>query len=203
MIAHIREVRRQPHLASAVVVIIVEANLDFVRAKEIALALMARLDRIEQEATAHGLPQRRGGYIYSHDNSGHERPGIWLDNGMKHKYVNRMLQFMQCDAIGLHDPFVGTEEDINEMRRQLIGFRQIFEESKTPFTKPRSTFSGKASGKDDRVISILMGLYHGTLFFQRPKPCETFKMWPRVIDGTGALRPLAITGGRTVNPALL
>lgn len=200
--AHITEVRKQPFLASAVVVIIVEANLDFVRAKEISFAIMARLDRIEADAVGHGIPQRRG-YVYSHDSSGRERPGIWLDNGMKHKYVNTFLQFQQCDAIGLHDPFVGTQDDVAEMRRQLVGFRQMFEESKTPFSKPRSTFSGKASGKDDRVISILMGLLHAVYFFQRPKPCATFGLWPRVIDGTGTRRPLAMPVGRPLNPSLL
>lgn len=190
MTAHVRAVRRQAHLSGATVVLIVEANLCFTRAKEISLAMTRRLNQIEAEEVGHGIPQNRV-YVYSHDSSGQERPGIWLDNGMKHKYVNTMLQFMQCEAIGLHDPFVGTEDDVAEMRRQLTGFRQIFDEAKTPFTKPRSTFSGKLNGKDDRVISILMALYHGVLFWQRPKPCKTFGMLPRVIDGTGVRRPLS------------
>lgn len=186
---HVTEVLAQPRMASAVVVVIVEANLDFVRAKEIAFAVTGRIDRLDRATAGHGIAPKRT-YIYSHDSSGKERPGIWLDAAMKEKYVNTALQFMQCNSIGVLDPFVGTEDDVIELRRQLAAFRHVIEAPKTPFAKPRSTYSGKAAGKDDRMISMLMALYHGTLFFQRPRPCATFGLVQRVIDGTGIRRLL-------------
>jgi len=192
IMTHITAVRALPNMGSAIVVLIAEANLDAVRSTTVSFAIKDRIDRMERDTAGHGIAPERA-FIYSYDSKDRERPGIWLDANMKDKYVNTMLQFMQCNAIGVCDPFTGTEEDVIELRRQLAAFKRILEAPKTPFAKPRYTYSGKASGKDDRIISLLMALYHGTLFFQRPRTCARFGLWPRVIDGTGIRRLLRVT----------
>lgn len=76
---------------------------------------------------------------------------------VKRKYVETMQQHMQYSNLAMHVPFVGLTEDVTALRQQLLGFREMHTTPRTPFAAPRSTFSGKASGKDDRVMALLMG----------------------------------------------
>lgn len=180
---HLRAVRRMPYLATAMVVVITEANLDWVRAREIGSAIKNTVDAEERIAAGHGIPAQRV-YIYSYDTSGQGRPGIWLDNATKEKYVNTMIQHFQYNNVALHDPFVGVADDIHELRSQFLGFRAMHLESKSALQRPRIAYSGKGSGsKDDRIMALLMGIYHGILFFQREETCRVFRLPRRVIKG--------------------
>ena len=103
---------------------------------------------------------------------------------MKEKYVNTLIQHFQYANVALHDPFVGVAEDVNELRRQLLGFRAMHFDSKSALQRPRIAYSGKGSGsKDDRIMALLMGIYHGVLFFQRDETTRAFRLNPRVIKG--------------------
>ncbi len=76
---HLNAVRQQRHLRSAVIVIIVEANLCWVRARSVSQALQRAIEENEHIAAGHGIPQRRS-YVYSHDTTQNDRPGVWLTN---------------------------------------------------------------------------------------------------------------------------
>lgn len=196
---HINLVRLRPHLSGAAIIVVVEANLDWVRAKEIWLALERVIAETDRESNGIGVAQRRV-YPYSFDNASRgnsfKRPGVWVTYDMKEQYVDMMIQFLQYKNIAFLDPFIASAEDVAELRRQLLAFERVVMESKDAFGRPRYTYSGKGKGaKDDRVMSLLMGLYHAVLFFRREETCRAFGLTRRLITGRpNVLRDIATVG---------
>lgn len=198
---HLHECLLQPRLAHAVIVIIFEANLDGPRGVTVCHEIQRAIDAHTSATDAHsgGVHAQRT-YVYTHDAADKGRPGVWVDNAMKEQYVKKMTEFLNYGNVSLFDPFIGREEDVFELRRQMLGFRRVKMVPKTPFGVAKWTYSGKGNGcKDDRVMSLLMGVYHAMLFFQRDRTRNAFGLPMRII--TGAPNALArITTASRHNP---
>lgn len=77
-------------------------------------------------------------------------------------------------SIGLSKHFFCLTQGIREMRQQvedeLRAFAVIVEPAKTPFSKPKRTYSGKSGGRnDDCAIVIQLAIAGVRMFYQSAK----------------------------------
>jgi len=154
----VHAIRSLPRLGGATVVAIIEMNHCHVRGATLYEGIRKCVAEYERATELRGTHETRV-LPYSCDSSDQKKMGVWLDNHMKGEYVVALLQFLLCDGVAVHDPFVPNAiGDVVELRRQLLDFRRVRSQSKSMFIDPRFTYSGKASGmKDDMVVALLMG----------------------------------------------
>ena len=95
-------------------------------------------------------------------------------------------------SIGFSKHFFCLSQGLREMRQQIEdemrSFAVIVEPSKTPFGKPKKTYSGKSGGRNDDVAIVIQLAIAGVrIFYQNAKyatwrptdrpadPCETLQ----------------------------
>ena len=86
---------------------------------------------------------------------------------------------LQVGCIALHQSFFSSthpkEEMLKMMGDELKGFCIITEPGKTPFAKPRKTYSGKVGGRNDDVAIALQLAVIGCRTFYRGDKYASFR----------------------------
>lgn len=173
----IRKVRRFPAFASSILVLIVESNHCWIKAKDFTHQMRAY------------EPIR---YVYD-DPKMPSRPGVWVDDQDKERFVQYFNKFLMNDQIVLHDPFFTTEEDPNRMKgylqTQFNHFRSRLKDPSDPaFADSKRVYTGKAKGggmKDDLVMACLFSLYHSAIFLATPQCVKPQAV--RMVEGVTGL----------------
>lgn len=160
---------------------IIEANLDWMRAKFISTHV------------------RRPGGLYfpctdmCEDPQDHDRPGVWMTNARKEQMNNDAMFFMQLDCLHvlpLLNPkgnklvSLGKTEDILNTARmfqdQLKSYRRKLDRVTTdPSKEAKARYTGKSAGsKDDMVIAFQMAITWGMAFLDTPEYVVPFNAEP-------------------------
>jgi hypothetical protein len=149
-------------IRNSVIVLMIEANLDMVRVRD----MYAAFEQFYRPGQV---------YFYSDDPKDRKRPGIWVDAVDKERYVHSTIDYLVTEKLAVSDPFIGRVDDFVALHNQIVGFKKKFDPPPNEFGKPRYTYSGKGSGtKDDRVMSFLQAVYHIPLFLRKGDTLREF-----------------------------
>lgn len=160
VIEHIRRIRKAfRDLRHALCVIIVENNQCSMRATTLWETIRCRADLGRM-------------LIFSDDPNDPGHCGITLTARIKEAYQMNANSFMHANAIHVSSKMVSVTESLKgmvaEMKTQFEGYQRVPAKNTAPHHRAtKYSYSGKASGKDDWIISFLQALYFGTKFFQR------------------------------------
>lgn len=172
--------RALPSCRASVFVFVIEANLDWMRAKFIATHV------------------RRGGLYFPctemcEDPKNHDRPGVWMTNPRKEQMNHDAMFFMQLDCLhslplinprGNHMVSLGETKDIHNtvttFRDQLKSYRRKLDRVTTdPSKEAKARYTGKSAGsKDDMVIAFQMAITWGMAFLDTPEYVQPFNAEP-------------------------
>lgn len=101
-------------------------------------------------------------HIISGDSNKQGQPGVQTTNGRKHAWTIGLQQLFRVKAFHIAESFISNEP--YSMREVIIDqctrYTKEVEESEGPFDKPKVTYSGKRSGKDDVVTAIAASICH-------------------------------------------
>ena len=166
IIAHITAVDNHPACHGAWKHIIIEANMSYISADEVA-------------SWCHRLPRVM---IESQDPANRQRRGVWTGPYEKESYAYSLREKVKDLNIGFCTQMIGEPADIQKNKAMLIeqmrNFRMDRQEPNDPtFGKYKYAFTGKTKGgsKDDYVLTVMMLDYWGT----RARERMEMQMWAK------------------------
>ena len=181
--------RKLPSCRASVFVFIIEANLDWMRAKFLA-----------QHVTESSYFPCTTMY---EDPKNLERPGVWMTNPRKEQMNNDAMFFLQLNALHtlplLERPgrnalvSTGTRADtLNTVRMfqdQLKSYRRKLDRASTdPSKEVKARYTGKSAGsKDDMVIAFQLAITWGMAFLDSGEYVRKFNAQPMSV--LARLRP--------------
>lgn len=95
-------------------------------------------------------------------------PGFVLTNTLKGHCVNGFIEFLTLDSVLVGTPFLGTDRDLTDLKRQLCDFEYEFKER--PGRDPLLEYSGKRQGPDDRAVVVIETLTLAVRWLQTMAP---------------------------------
>jgi hypothetical protein len=162
------QIERLPTCRDAYKHIIIEANMSYISADEIASWCRR--------------PCYTNMIIESRDSKRLGRSGVWTGPYEKEAYSYQLREQIKNLNLGFATLLVGQEDkkekNIEELIKQLRVFRLERSIPNDPgFGKYKYTFTGKTAGgqKDDRVLALMMAVY----WAQRYRESEHTKIWAR------------------------
>lgn len=162
---HLRALERHPMLKDAHKHIVIEANMSYISADEIAAICHRR--------------EFTNIIIESKDPKSLGRVGIWTGPYEKESYAYNLREKIKNLNICFSTHMMGTPEHIATEKKELVtelrNFRMDRLEPKdVAFGKYKYTFSGKTRGgaKDDRVLCVMMMVHWGEM----KRDNDTFKL---------------------------
>jgi hypothetical protein len=173
---YLHRMRANPLFAVAEFVFIVEANHCWVRAKEICLWVSGAFAPCISIGDA---PKKHP-----------QRPGVWISDGDKERFVVYANQFLRGDTVHVYHDFISCsmhpEQAIGLLQAQLSHYRRKLKPTAdAAITDHRSyVWSGKDKGggqKDDMAIAFMQGLWHAACFMANPR--MTYPYQPKVMQG--------------------
>lgn len=169
--------RKLPSCRSAVFVFVIEANLDFMRAKFIA-------QHTTEQMYFPCVTMRE-------DPKDLERPGVWMTAPRKVQMNADATFFMQMESLHVlplqnrrnHLVGVGRTEDIQQTARlfqdQMKSYRLKIDKNSDPSKEAKGRYTGKSAGsKDDMVIAFQLALTWGMAFLDDPDYVTQFNAQP-------------------------
>lgn len=155
----ITRIRKLPSCRDAIIVAVIEANLDWMRAKFIA----QHLHKYNPIVCMHEDPDNK------------QRPGVWMTNPRKEQMNNDVEFFMKLDSMHIlplaHQTHqlvcTGDRSEATNTAKlfqdQLKSYRRKVDRSNTdPSKEGKARYTGKAAGsKDDLVIAFQLALTWG------------------------------------------
>ena len=167
------KIRSWPAFASSILVLVIEANHCWIKAKDFTHQ-MRQYEPIR--------------YVYD-DPKLPSRPGVWVDDKDKERFVQYFNKFLHSDKLLLHEPFFTVDAKPAMMKgylgNQFRHFRSRLKDPTDPaYANSKRVYSGKAKGggmKDDLVMALLFSLYHSAVFLASPR-C-VYPQQPRMVDG--------------------
>ena len=167
------KLRSFPAFEASILVLVVEANHSWVKAKD----YVHRMRDYE--------PIR---FVYD-DPKMPSRPGVWVDDHDKERFVQYFNKFLHAEQFAFHEPFFTVDVPAPRMKaylgNQLNHFRSRLKDPSDPaYANSKRVYSGKAKGggmKDDLVMAMLFGLYHSAVFLSSPK-C-VYPQRSRMVEG--------------------
>ncbi len=151
-----------PKLARATVVLFVENNGNKPHAAAIANGV---------QRTMFSLSHIRITVFSEHEPTPSEpipAAGFALTNPLKGHCVNGFIEFLTLDSVLVGTPFLGTDHDLTELKRQLCDFEYEFKER--PGRDPLLEYSGKRQGADDRAVVVIETLTLAVRWMQTLAP---------------------------------
>lgn len=173
------KLRKLPSCKDAVFVFIIEANLDWTRAKFLA-----------QHAKAYAPCTT----MYE-DPKNLERPGVWMTQQRKEQMNNDVNFFFTLDAMHIlplehknnHLVGLGSAQDtkatLESFGRQLKNYRRKVDKSSTdPSRECKARYTGKAAGmKDDMVMAFEIAVHWGIAFLADETYVSQFNTQPEIV----------------------
>jgi hypothetical protein len=156
IVAHCDRIRDDPRFSASRLVFILENNL-----------------ALESEHIEHMLVDNVSNYIVMTERDDGRHTGFRTTNAMKTLAVENMREKLLDNALRVADKMslVTVQSDYDSMVGTLIDqmteFAEVLKES--DLAKPRKFYSGKAAGKDDLIITLLMCMHWSGFFLTSPK----------------------------------
>jgi hypothetical protein len=152
IIGHLEAIQHHPMLKGAYKHVIIEANMSYISADEIASWCRRK--------------QFTNMLIESRDPKGLGRVGIWTGPWEKESYAYTARDAIKELDVCFSTHMIGNniEKDKKQLIAQLRNFRLDLQEPNDPsFGKYKYSFTGKTRGgqKDDRVLAMMMMMYWG------------------------------------------
>jgi len=177
--------RALPACSAAVFVFIIEANLDWTRAKMLA----------EHAAPRFGDSRYGRAVTVCEDPNDQQRPGVWMLNQRKNQMNQDANFFMVLGKLHIlpveHKTqalvSVGSRENclttLKMFEEQLKGYRRKIDRPSTDTSKEcKARYTGKSAGtKDDMVIAFQLALTWGMAFMNDPDSVGPYNQQPECI----------------------
>lgn len=180
--AYLATIHNMPEFRTSVNVIIVESNIDYVRAEGVVAACRSRIPLIGPVEIMREDPQHLG------------RAGVWVDHTYKERFQRHLNNFLTTGTIAFHDRFVGGDRVKQQLFDQLCRYRRKKRKVKDPvFQDVAVRYSGKGHGsKDDMCMALQIGLYWSGVFFSDERYLANYGVRPRIVNGMDVFEdPLA------------
>lgn len=155
LLRHVQGLRDHPALGRAVIVLIIEANMSYIGADQVARLLQRT--------------ELRPIYVVSRDPSHKARPGVWTGENEKQLYALELERVLANNSLRrlqtlVHRDPAHANQKWEQLVRQIGMFRRTVQNPLDEvFQKFRVAFSGKGGGNaDDLVLALQMALHWGS-----------------------------------------
>lgn len=149
-------------------------NLGFLNSSLKIFILESNLG-LESEHISHMLKDNISNYLVMNEKTNGGRIGFHTTNAVKALAVEHMRERLGDNSIHIvnEDQFVCVSHPYDSICGMLVDqmseFAEVLKEDHMNVNKPKRFYSGKAAGKDDLIISLLLCSYWSGYFFSSGK----------------------------------